>query len=81
MLGIGHRDDSAAVADTAGPARDMSHVENSIAALQRDGVPGFCHAVIGAQDQVGHAHVEPAVQPDLAMSHRRQPAEGNGEAA
>ena len=81
VFGVGHRNDGAAVADTARPPGDLGDVEDRVAALQGGRVGGFAHAVVRAQDQVRHADVEPAMQPDLAAAHGVQPAEGDREAA
>ena len=68
VFGVCHRNDGAAVSDTAGPPSDLGDVENRVAALQGGRVGVFAHAVIRAQDQVGHADVEPAMQPRLATA-------------
>jgi hypothetical protein len=81
VLGVGHRNDGAAVTNAAGPAGNVFDVENRVAILQVDSVRRFDHAAIGTQDQIGHADIEAAMQLCLAGSHGGQPAEGNREAA
>jgi len=81
MFGVGDRDDRGAVADAAGPAGDLPYVEHSVAALDGVGVLGFGHAVIGAQNQVRHPHVQTAMQPRVATPDRVDPAECDRKAA
>ena len=81
VFGVWHRNDGAAVADTAGPPGDLGDVKHRVAALHGGRVGVFAHAVIRPQDQVGHSDVESAMQPGLAAAHRVQPAEGDREAA
>jgi hypothetical protein len=81
VFGVWHRNDDAAVADTAGPPCDLGDVKHRVAALQRGRIGVFAHAVIRPQDQVGHSDVESAMQPGLAAPHRVQPAEGDRKAA
>src|SRR3978361_1285115 len=66
VFGIHHRNDGAAVSDTAGPAGYLAYVEDRVTALQRGGSGGFGHGVIRAQNQVGYTDVESAIQLRLA---------------
>ena len=81
VLGVGDRYDGGPVADASGPAGDLLDVQHRVAALDDVGVCHLAHTAIGAQDQVGYADVEAAVQFGVSAPDRVDPAERDGKSA
>ena len=80
MLGVFDRHAGGPVSQTASPAGDVCDVEHGIAALQRLGFGGLGDAVIGAQNEIGHPDVKPAMQFGLTTPDGVNPTDGYREA-